>query len=51
MNTALQQDVSIPEPPYLNLGDPDFSMNSAEARAARAKSWYARTNYGLAVLR
>ncbi len=51
MNTTLQQDVSLPDPPYLDLGDPDFSMNSDEARAARAKSWYARTNYGLAVLR
>ena len=26
-------------------------MNSEEALAARARSWYARTNYGLAVLR
>ncbi|MGE2730744.1 cytochrome P450 [Mycolicibacterium vaccae] len=37
--------------PYLDMADPNFSMHSEEARAARARSWYARTPYGLAVLR
>ncbi|CAN5349740.1 cytochrome P450 [soil metagenome] len=37
--------------PFLDLADPDFSVQSAQARAARDQSWYARTSYGLAVLR
>jgi cytochrome P450 len=37
--------------PYFNMLGPDFSLQSEEVRAARARSWYARTNYGLAVLR
>lgn len=37
--------------PYLDLSDPSFSMRSAAVRDARERSWYARTNYGLAVLR
>jgi cytochrome P450 len=37
--------------PYLDLSDPAFSIRSAPVRAARAASWYARTPYGLAVLR
>ncbi|BBZ36175.1 cytochrome P450 [Mycolicibacterium confluentis] len=46
LDTATANDV-----PFLDLSDPNFSMDSAEARAARAQSWYARTPYGLAVLR
>lgn len=46
MNTTLQADV-----PYLDLADPNFSMQSEQARAARERSWYAHTPYGLAVLR
>ncbi len=37
--------------PYFDVSDPDFSVASAEVRAARDRSWYARTNFGLAVLR
>jgi sulfite reductase (NADPH) flavoprotein alpha-component len=37
--------------PYLDMTDPNFSIRSAEVNAAREKSWCARTNYGLAVLR
>ena len=39
------------EPAHLDLSDPAFSMSSPEAVAARRTSWYARTNYGIAVLR
>jgi cytochrome P450 len=37
--------------PYLDLADPSFSTGSAEVRAARERSWYARTATGIAVLR
>jgi cytochrome P450 len=37
--------------PYLDLADPNFSVRSGSVRDARQKSWYARTPYGLAVLR
>lgn len=37
--------------PYLDLSAPDFSMRSEAVTAAREKSWYARTNYGIAILR
>ena len=40
-----------PDVPYFDVSDPDFSVSSAEVRAARERSWYARTNFGLAVLR
>jgi cytochrome P450 len=39
------------EVPYFDVSDPDFSVSSAEVRAARERSWYARTNFGIAVLR
>ena len=39
------------EVPYLNLSDPAFSTRSPAVHAARDKSWYAKTPYGLAVLR
>ncbi|MFN8215523.1 MAG: cytochrome P450 [Solirubrobacterales bacterium] len=39
------------EPPFLDLSDPAFSFRAAPARAARERSWYARTPYGIAVLR
>jgi cytochrome P450 len=41
----------LTEAPFLDLADPAFSVQSDEVRAARAQSWYARTPYGLAVLR
>jgi cytochrome P450 len=37
--------------PFLDVADPAFSVRSAEVRRARETSWYARTSYGLAVLR
>jgi cytochrome P450 len=37
--------------PYLDLADPNFSVRSSSVRDARDNSWYARTPYGLAVLR
>ncbi|MDN5930092.1 MAG: cytochrome P450 [Pseudonocardia sp.] len=37
--------------PYFDIADPAFSVQSDEVRAAREISWFARTNYGLAVLR
>ena len=40
-----------PGAPFLDLADPAFSLRSAQVRRARAASWYARTSYGLAVLR
>jgi cytochrome P450 len=37
--------------PYFDVADPAFSVQSAEVREAREVSWYARTSYGLAVIR
>ena len=37
--------------PFLDVADPAFSVTSAQVRHARQASWYARTSYGLAVLR
>ncbi|BCT77792.1 cytochrome P450 [Sinomonas cyclohexanicum] len=37
--------------PYLDISDPSFAMQSEQLRTAREASWYARTNYGIAVLR
>jgi cytochrome P450 len=37
--------------PFLDVADPAFSVRSAQVRRARQASWYARTSYGLAVLR
>jgi cytochrome P450 len=37
--------------PYLDFSDPGFAVGSEEVHRARERSWYARTNYGLAVLR
>lgn len=39
------------EVPFLDLSNPNFSTRSDAVRRAREKSWYARTPYGLAVLR
>ena len=39
------------EAPYLDLSDPAFAIDSEQVAEARERSWYARTNYGLAVLR
>ena len=45
---SLVDDVDIP---FLRLSDPSFSIRSPEVRAARERSWYAHTPYGIAVLR
>jgi len=37
--------------PFLDMSDPDFSIRSRQVDDARERSWCARTNYGLAVLR
>jgi cytochrome P450 len=37
--------------PFLELADPDFSVTSDEVHQAREAGWYARTSYGIAVLR
>lgn len=42
---------SDPEIPFFDVADPAFSVSSAEVCRARASGWYARTRYGLAVLR
>ena len=36
--------------PYLDMSDPHFAMASEAVRDARDSNWYARTNYGLAIL-
>ena len=40
-----------PAVPYFEVADPAFRVTSAEVRQAREAGWYARTSYGLAVLR
>src|SRR2546423_10408005 len=40
-----------PAAPFFDVADPAFSVSSAEVRQARQAGWYARTSYGLAVLR
>jgi len=42
---------SDPEIPFFDVADPGFSVSSAEVCRARDSRWYARTRYGLAVLR
>jgi cytochrome P450 len=37
--------------PYLDVSDPSFSVRSAAVTDARERHWYARTPYGIAVLR
>ncbi len=39
------------EVPFLDPSDPDFSIRSEAVLRARDMSWWARTPYGLAVLR
>ena len=36
---------------FLDLADPSFSATGPEVRAAREQDWWARTGYGIAVLR
>lgn len=37
--------------PYFDVTDPSFSVRSEQVRRARDEGWFARTPYGLAVLR
>lgn len=37
--------------PYFDISDPSFAITSDAVHEARERSWYARTNYGLAILR
>jgi cytochrome P450 len=39
------------EAPFVNLADPTLSIRSKPIKDARATSWFARTPYGIAVLR
>ncbi|MCA1972226.1 MAG: cytochrome P450 [Caenispirillum sp.] len=41
----------VDDVPYLDVANPKFSIRSQEVKDARARSWYARTTYGIAVLR
>lgn len=41
----------LDQAPFLDVANPAFSLRGPEARAARDTSWYARTPYGLAILR
>ena len=36
---------------FLDLANPEFSIRSEAVREARERNWYARTSYGLAILR
>jgi len=42
---------SDPEIPFFDVADPAFAVSSAQVLRARESGWYARTRYGLAVLR
>lgn len=46
-----QANVLYDDAPYLNVRDEGFSIRSVEVTNAREKSWFARTPYGIAVLR
>ena len=39
------------EIPYLDISDPSFAMHSHAVREARTQNWFAKTNYGFAILR
>jgi cytochrome P450 len=43
--------MTVNEVSFFAIADPAFSVTSAEVRRAREAGWYARTSYGLAVLR
>lgn len=42
---------TVTDAPFLDVADPAFSIRSDTVREARERSWYARTPYGVAVLR
>ena len=47
----MQTTLPLEDAPYLDIANPEYSVRSPEVRAAREASWYARTPYGLAILR
>lgn len=49
MSTMIEEPTD--QAPYLDVADPSFSIRSKAVEQAREKSWYARTPYGIAVLR
>ncbi len=49
MTTA--NSISIEDAPFLDVSDPSFSIRSQDVLNAREKSWFARTPYGIAILR
>ncbi len=51
MDQITPDTLPLDQAPYLDLANPDYSVRSDQVRAARAQSWYARTPYGLAILR
>ncbi|QIK64316.1 cytochrome P450 [Leucobacter viscericola] len=44
-------DVANFDAAYLDIASPDFAMSSEAVRDARERNWYAKTNYGIGVLR
>ncbi|MEM9138922.1 MAG: cytochrome P450 [Pseudomonadota bacterium] len=46
-----QETLPLDAAPFLDIANPEYSIRSPEVRAARDASWYARTPYGLAILR
>ncbi len=42
---------ALADAPYLDIADSSFAMHSDAVRDARSRSWFAHTNYGIAVLR
>ena len=44
-------DAALEDASYLDVSDPNFSIRSQAVAEARTRNWYARTPYGLAVLR
>lgn len=43
--------MNAPIVPFLDVASPDFEITSATVHSAREESWFARTSYGLAILR
>lgn len=43
--------VELADVAYLDIASPDFAMSSEAVRDARERNWYAKTNYGIGVLR
>lgn len=43
--------ISLEDAPFLDVSDPSFSIKSQAVFDAREESWFARTPYGIAILR